>query len=175
MPLGDTSLPPVPPPLQHFMFISIIIDQFPFSFPRWAPYLERLFFFFFFYLYSILSSWNTWPIKGNECKSVEWMNKWMNRVTMSTLYLLQVRINKHCKWWKKTKQNNRGSWVAQWVRHPTSAQVMISTFVSLSPALGSVLTAQSLEPASDSVSPSLSAPPSLTPSFSLSKINIKKI
>ena len=54
-----------------------------------------------------------------------------------------------------------GAWVAQWVRHPISAQVMISRFVSSSPALGSVLTAQSLEPASDSVSLSLSAPPPL--------------
>ena len=51
-----------------------------------------------------------------------------------------------------------GAWVAQSVRRPTSAQVMISRSVSLSPASGSVLTAQSLEPASDSVSPSLSAP-----------------
>ena len=39
---------------------------------------------------------------------------------------------------------------------------MISRFVSSSSALGSVLTAQSLEPASDSVSPSLSASPPLT-------------
>ena len=54
-----------------------------------------------------------------------------------------------------------GAWVAQSVEHPTSAQVMISRFVSSSPASGSVLTAQSLEPASDSVSPSLSAPPLL--------------
>ena len=46
-----------------------------------------------------------------------------------------------------------GAWVAQSVKHPTSAQVMISWFVSSSPALGSVLTAQSLKPASDSVSP----------------------
>ena len=38
---------------------------------------------------------------------------------------------------------------------PTSAQVVISRSVSSSPASGSVLTAQSLEPASDSVSPSL--------------------
>ena len=53
----------------------------------------------------------------------------------------------------------RGAWMAQLVKHPTSAQVMISQFVSLGPASGSVLTAQSLEPASDSVSPSLSAPP----------------
>ena len=52
----------------------------------------------------------------------------------------------------------RDAWVAQSIRHPTLAQVMISEFVSLSPTLGSVLTAQSLEPASDSLSPSLSAP-----------------
>ena len=51
------------------------------------------------------------------------------------------------------------AWVAQWVERLTSAQVMISQFVGLSPALGSVLPAQSLEPASDSVSPYLSAPP----------------
>ena len=55
-----------------------------------------------------------------------------------------------------------GARVAQSVKRPTSAQVMISRFVGLSPASGSVLTAQSLEPASDSVSPSLSAPPVLT-------------
>ena len=45
----------------------------------------------------------------------------------------------------------RGAWVAQSVKGLTSAQVMISQFVSLSPASGSVLTAQSLEPALDSV------------------------
>ena len=46
-----------------------------------------------------------------------------------------------------------------WLSAPlTSAQVTISRFMSSSPALGSVPTAQSLEPASDSVSPSLSAP-----------------
>ena len=49
----------------------------------------------------------------------------------------------------------RGAWVAQSVKHLTSAQVMISRIVSLSPASGSVLTAHSLDPASDSVSPSL--------------------
>ena len=53
----------------------------------------------------------------------------------------------------------RGAWVAQSVKHLTSAQVMISQSTSLSPASGSVLTARSLEPASDSASPSLSAPP----------------
>ena len=52
-----------------------------------------------------------------------------------------------------------GAWVAQSVKHPTSAQVTISWFVGSSPASGSVLTDQSLEPAWDSVSLSLSAPP----------------
>ena len=55
------------------------------------------------------------------------------------------------------------------VEHPTSAQVMISQFMSSSPASGSVLTAQSLEPVSDSVSPSLSAPPPLMLSLSVSQ------
>ena len=52
----------------------------------------------------------------------------------------------------------RGAWVAQSVKHPTSAQVMISQFVSSGPVSGSVLTARSLEPASESVSPSVSDP-----------------
>ena len=56
-------------------------------------------------------------------------------------------------------QQERGAWVAQSVKRLTSAQVMISWSVSSSPAWGSGLMAQSLEPASDSVSPSLSAPP----------------
>ena len=51
-----------------------------------------------------------------------------------------------------------GTWVAQLIRRPTSAQVMISWFVSSSPTLGFMLTAQSLEPASDSVCVSLSLP-----------------
>ena len=63
------------------------------------------------------------------------------------------------------------AWVAQSVKRPTLAQVMISWFVSLSPASDSVLTAQSLEPASDSVSPSLSAPPLFILCLSLSIIN----
>ena len=62
-----------------------------------------------------------------------------------------------------------GAWVAQSVKCPTSAQVMISLFVSSSPALDTGLTAQSLEPASDSVSPSLFAPPQLTLCLSLEK------
>ena len=60
------------------------------------------------------------------------------------------------------KYSFEGAWVAQSVKHPTWAQVIILRFVGLSPMLGSMLTAQSLEPASDSVSPFLSAPPLLT-------------
>ena len=56
----------------------------------------------------------------------------------------------------------RGVWVAQLVGHLTSAQVTISRFVCSSPASGSVLTAWSLEPALDSVSPPLSLCPSPT-------------
>ena len=72
------------------------------------------------------------------------------------------------------KQRDRklwGAWLAQLVKCPTSAQVMISWFVGLSPASGSVLTAQRLEPASDSVSSSLSASSlfALSLSFSLSQ------
>ena len=65
----------------------------------------------------------------------------------------------------------RGAWVAQSVERPTLAQVMISRLVSSSPALGSVLTAQSLEPVADSVSPSLSTPPLLVLCLSLSLKN----
>ena len=58
-----------------------------------------------------------------------------------------------------TNQNSKwGAWASQSVTHPNLAQVMISWFLSSIPILGSVLTAQSLESALDSVSPSLSAP-----------------
>ena len=64
----------------------------------------------------------------------------------------------------------------QLVKRPTLAQVMISWFVSLSPTLGSPLTAQSLEPALDTVSPALSAPSllilCLSVSLSQKQINI---
>ena len=66
------------------------------------------------------------------------------------------------KYWR-----GQGTWVAQSVKCPTSAQVMISQFMSFSPTLGSVLTAQSLEPASDSVFPSFSASPLLVLCLSL--------
>ena len=62
-----------------------------------------------------------------------------------------------------------GALVAQLVKHPTLAEVMISWFLGSSPVSGSVLTTQSLEPASDSVSPSLSAPPLIMLCFSFSQ------
>ena len=61
--------------------------------------------------------------------------------------------------------------MAQSVECPTSAQGMILRFMGLNPMLGSVLTAQSLEPASDSVSPSLYTLPLLMLCVCLSKIN----
>ena len=66
-----------------------------------------------------------------------------------------------------SKSSSEGTWVAQSVKRLTSVQVMISRFVGLSSASGSVLTAWNREPDSDSVSPSLSASPPLI----LSKIN----
>ncbi len=65
----------------------------------------------------------------------------------------------------------RGAWVAQSVERPTSAQVTISRSVSSSPASGSGLMAQSLEPASDSVSLSLCPSPVHALSLSVPKIN----
>ena len=68
----------------------------------------------------------------------------------------------------------RGAWVAQSVKLLTSAQVMILWLVGSSPSSGSVLTAQTLESALDSVSPLLSARScsrSLSLSLSLSLSN----
>ena len=70
--------------------------------------------------------------------------------------------------------HDRGDWVAQSVKCPTSAQVMNSLSVSLSPASGCVQTAQGLEPASDSVSSSLSDPPPLVLFVSQKYVNVKK-
>ena len=68
--------------------------------------------------------------------------------------------------------NIRGAWMSQSVRHLTSSPVMISWFMGSSLASGSELTAWSLEPASDSVSPSLSDPPLFT-LFLSTWINVK--
>ena len=63
--------------------------------------------------------------------------------------------------------------MSQTVKGPASAHVMISWFVYSSSRSGSALTAQSLEPSSGSVSPSLSAP--LPLALSLSKTKQKNI
>ena len=81
-----------------------------------------------------------------------------------------------CPTFVKMVPFSRGAWVAQLVECLISAQVMISHSMSSSPASRSVLTAQSLEPASDSVSPSLSLCPSPTHSVSLSlSLSLSKI
>ena len=72
---------------------------------------------------------------------------------------------------KATREMSGADWVAQSVERPTSAQVMISQSMGSSPASGSVLTAQSLEPVSDSVSPSLRPSPVHALSLSAPKIN----
>ena len=73
-------------------------------------------------------------------------------------------VHQKCQDKEPNKGNNQegliiysvqGIWVTQSVKCPTSAQVMISWLVSSSSVSGSVLTAPSLEPASDSVSLSL--------------------
>ena len=61
--------------------------------------------------------------------------------------------------------------MAQSVKRPTLAEVMISQFVGSIPTSGSVLTAQNLEPALDSVSPPLPALPMLMLCLSLSLNN----
>ena len=70
-----------------------------------------------------------------------------------------------------SKEKFWGTLVAQSVKRLTSAQVMILQLMSSSPTSGSVLTAQSLEPALDSVSPSLSLPLPRSCSVSLSVKN----
>ena len=76
-------------------------------------------------------------------------------------------------------QEWRGAWVAQSVKCPTSSQGMISQSVSSSPTSGSVLTAQSLEPALDSVSLSLYPAPthavSLTNKYTLKKFFLMRL
>ena len=82
-----------------------------------------------------------------------------NTFTLSEKDYYRYQIQKGKAW---------GAWVAQSVKPPTSAQVTISRFESSNPTSGSVLTAWSPEPALDSMSPSLSAPPLLTFCLSVS-------
>ena len=84
--------------------------------------------------------------------------------------LINTWHNKNIKWY-------RGTWVAQSVKHRTSAQVMISQFVSSSPASGSVLTACSEPGACFGFCVSFSLCPSLLTLFlsvSQKYINVKK-
>ena len=102
-------------------------------------------------------------------------NHGLNRLMISSPRLEKQRLRAGSVDWKQDSPSWRGTWVTQSVNRPTSARVMISRFVGSSPASGSVLTAWSLEPASDSVPPfSLCRSP--TCALSLSKINkCKKI
>ena len=87
-------------------------------------------------------------------------------------YWTTVRTNNRLTKKFKKKTWGRGAWVAQLVKRPSLAQVMISRFVGLNPSSGSVLTAQSLEPALDlwlSLFLSLSLCPSLAHTVSLSQ------
>ena len=100
------------------------------------------------------AGWICWSIE-NDVKGREVKNKSKVMLHRScgdvfrTLEFINYDLQLRLHW-------RRGAWVAQWVERPTSAQVTISRSVSLNPASGSVLTAQSLAPALDSVSPSLS-------------------
>ena len=74
------------------------------------------------------------------------------------MHIIYLYADKCCFYYAPTTQMGKlmGACLAQSVKHLTSAQVLISQFVGSSSTLGSVLTTQSLEPTSDSVSPSLS-------------------
>ena len=86
------------------------------------------------------------------------MNLVMNLEDIDNLYYV-LGVTKFLKEnMGKTIKRTKGAWAVLLVKCPTLAQVIISWFVGSSSVLGSVLTAQSLEPASDSVSPSFSAP-----------------
>ena len=101
----------------------------------------------------------SWSAKWSQDDFVS-LNSVFHCCTSFYLFLLPFFLSK------------RGAWVAQSVKCPTSAQVMISQLVSSSPASGSVLTVWSLEPVPDSVSLSFSLPLPHSWSVSLSqKIN----
>ena len=84
------------------------------------------------------------PCKLQRVSRCQWLEKELNR--------REFRICGNDTW---------GARVARSVGRPTSAQVTVPRSVSSSPTSGSVPTARSPEPASDSASPSLSAPPLL--------------
>ena len=83
-------------------------------------------------------------------------------LTCALSHLRSLKINKL----EKKQKIGAPGWLKS-VERPTLAQVIISWFMGLSPASGSVLTARSLEPAWDSVSPSLCSSPTRVLSLSL--------
>ena len=106
--------------------------------------------------------WRRSPSVLKLCKAQPWVVGSPKATVLHLLGAWAVLKSIDRKW-------ERGAWVAQSVKHPTSAQVMISQSMISNPASGSVLTAQSLDSALDSVSSSLSAPPLLMLCLSLSQ------
>ena len=103
--------------------------------------------------------------------------KWYFTVIFTLTWLMMLSVSPRADWANESastgskstnmsdmEKHNLEVWFpwgtlgAQWVRPRTRAHVLISRFVGSSPASGSVRTAQSLEPASDSVAPSLPLP-----------------
>ena len=100
-------------------------------------------------------------------------NLWRTSISWIFYNVLQCMVGEHYILLYKIEWVGAPGWLS-WLNVPLRLQSW-SQFVGLSPVSGSVLTAQSLEPVSDSVSLSLCPSPTHTPlclSFSLSKINI---
>ena len=106
-----------------------------------------------------LCEWKQWDDVGLGIRFPRiWIQLWGKPVNQRD----QVSSSRAAivKMWSPNQHRlGTGTWVAQSVERPTSAQVTMSQFMSSSPASGSVLTARSLEPVSYSVSPSLSSNP----------------
>ena len=85
-------------------------------------------------------------------------HSWAHWAILSYVFFsLPTGMSSSCPLWLRLKNialRTLSTWGTQPVKRQTSAQVMISQLVSSSPESGSVLTARSLEPALDSVSPS---------------------
>ena len=88
------------------------------------------------------------------------------------MWLGQTEICCECVTHTRLQKVRRGApgWLS---RLSVQLWLKVSQFMNSSPTSDSVLTAQSLEPASDSVSPSLSAPPPFELCLSLKNKNIK--
>ena len=86
-----------------------------------------------------------------------------------------AKVTRTHPFFKNELQGHLGGWLSQMSDLSSGHDLVVHEFKPLvgAPPLGSVLTVQSLKPATDSVPPSLPAPPLLTLclSLSLSKIN----